>query len=106
MIVYTSGKRTPILNNAQITVEMAEKRMRPLVPLLPKPVEPEEFSDTDSNDGSRNARKPYEKNANAVFISALPFDMPEQRLFDTLWDVFTTVGRIKVITTTNATKYF
>jgi hypothetical protein len=31
-----------------------------------------------------------------IFISGLPVNMPEQHLFDTLWDEFSTVGPIKV----------
>ncbi|CAF4098310.1 unnamed protein product [Rotaria magnacalcarata] len=37
---------------------------------------------------------PHEKNK--IFISGLPKNMPEQVLFDTLWDVFSTVGNIKI----------
>ncbi|CAF4583622.1 unnamed protein product [Rotaria socialis] len=33
---------------------------------------------------------------NKIFISGLPKKMPEQVLFDTLWDVFSTVGKIKI----------
>ncbi|CAF3838251.1 unnamed protein product [Adineta steineri] len=33
---------------------------------------------------------------NAIFINDLPSTMEEQRLFDTLWDEFSTIGRIKI----------
>jgi hypothetical protein len=33
---------------------------------------------------------------NSIFITGLPSTMTEQRLFDTLWDVFSTVGKIEV----------
>ncbi|CAF1345922.1 unnamed protein product, partial [Rotaria sp. Silwood1] len=33
---------------------------------------------------------------NQIHISGLPFTMPDQVLFDTLWDLFSTVGQIKI----------
>ncbi|CAF1406503.1 unnamed protein product [Adineta steineri] len=33
---------------------------------------------------------------NTIFIQGLPSTMPKQLLFDTLWDEFSTVGRIKI----------
>lgn len=59
--------------------------------------------DTSDNDSSSSA---YDINDRAntqvfdkkkIFVRGLPLEMSEQRLFDTLWDVFNTVGRIKVI---------
>ncbi|CAF2128537.1 unnamed protein product [Rotaria magnacalcarata] len=39
-------------------------------------------------------------NENEIFISGLPSDMEKQRLFDTLRDMFSTVGSIKSDTLT------
>jgi hypothetical protein len=33
---------------------------------------------------------------NTIYIIGLPKNIPEQRLFDTLWDEFSNVGPIKV----------
>lgn len=63
---------------------------------LSQPIETEEFSDTDDTDSVFSAAGFDEQNA--IFISDLPLNMSEQRLFDTLWDEFINVGQIKVTT--------
>lgn len=65
--------------------------------------DPEESDDIydDKSVGSASDDSQIHKQ-NTIFIWSLPFNMSEQRLFDTLWDVFSTVGQIKVPTKINA----
>ncbi|CAF1212643.1 unnamed protein product [Adineta steineri] len=106
--------RVPTLNNARIRVKRPEMKpgvLRQQKPeALPKPVVPspnqglkqEESENSDDTDsvasksvaGDLNDTSMFKKNT--VFIRGLPSTMKKQRLFDTLWDEFCTVGRIKI----------
>ena len=61
---------------------------------------PEDTDDNESVTSATGDPKIFEDNT--IFVWFLPWNMPEQRLFDTLYDVFSTVGQIKVITRKNS----
>ncbi|CAF3976985.1 unnamed protein product [Adineta steineri] len=97
------------LNNARIGVKQSEMkshalRQQQLQSVLPSSnqernqEESENTDDTDSIAGESVAgdlNDTVSLRKNAIFISGLPSTMPEQLLFDTLYDEFGTVGPIK-----------
>ncbi|CAF1436890.1 unnamed protein product [Adineta steineri] len=101
--------RVRTLNNAQIGVQQSEikshaLRQQQLQSVLPSSnqernqEESENADDTHSIAGESVAGDLNDTvllRKSAIFISGLPSTMPEQLLFDTLYDEFSTVGRIK-----------
>ncbi|CAF1061280.1 unnamed protein product [Adineta steineri] len=88
----------PTLNNARLRMKQSEMKpdvLRQQKPdALPKPVVPSPMAGPAPSIPSRSDTPMYKKNV--IFINGLPSTMKEQRLFDTLWDEFSTIGRIKI----------
>ncbi|CAF2868058.1 unnamed protein product [Rotaria sp. Silwood2] len=115
-------KRISILNNARILVKPSKKMctrseiLPTSTPTLRSGPVPQEYpgkgkgkqrkpNASDDLDGSESTDSEIEVdgganprilNTNQIFITGLPSTMSEKLLFDTLWDIFSTVGEIKV----------
>ncbi|CAF4475072.1 unnamed protein product [Rotaria sp. Silwood2] len=115
-------KRISILNNARILVKPSKKMctrseiLPTSTPTLRSGPVPQEYpgkgkgkqrkpNASDDLDGSESTDSEIEVdgganprilNTNQIFITGLPSTMSEKLLFDTLWDIFSTVGEIKI----------
>ena len=85
---------------------MNDSQPHPTVSFYSSPDEKQEAGQSDDSDDSMSVAdkdevggvaKPRAVDRYGIFITRLPTNMSERTLFDTLWDVFSTVGRIKVI---------
>ncbi|CAF4737476.1 unnamed protein product [Rotaria sp. Silwood1] len=90
-IAKYNGTRVPTLNDVQIHVEQWKEKEN--VVFLPTSSDKQPKPKQSHTVVADDAKMPI---TNQIHISGLPFTMPDQVLFDTLWDLFSTVGQIKI----------